>query len=231
MAKANSPRSKAYSPRSAADYVRGSAAAIRTRADGVSRRIGLYQSELLALFEWAELNGALLPFDFIEQFKYVGSGAEHRVYHDQSQRVAIKATHANQFGHSTFAAGMRATPLEYLERLTWCNAIFGDRFKLLGIARDEEQQVEVICSQPWISAHPTRSVPYQTEINDYFGQFGFERVPGAADAPMFYHNDLSLLVADAHDTNMLRDDKERLVAIDVVVGAVGPSLRTELNLP
>jgi len=70
----------------------------------------------------------------------------------------------------------------------------------------------------------------QTEINEYFGQFAFNRIPGAPDAPMFYNADLKLLVADAHDTNILRDEKGRLNAIDVVVGAVGPSLQKEFNL-
>ena len=230
MAEGTIPRPKTYSPRSTANHVRGGAAAIRTRAAGVGERIGIYRSELLALFEWAALTGALLPFDFIEHFRHVGSGAEHRVYHDQTRKVAIKATHANQFGHSTYASNTRATPVEYLERLAWCNALFGDRFKIIGIARDEEEQVEIVCSQPWISAHPIRSVPLQTEINEYFGQFGFNRIPGAPDAPMFYHNDLELLVADAHDTNILRDEKGRLAAIDVVVGTPGPTVRRELQL-
>ena len=230
MAEGPSPRPKTYSPRSTANHVRGGAAAIRTRAGRVGDRISVYRSEVLALFEWATLTGALLSFDFIEAFKYVGSGAEHRVYHNQEHKVAIKATHANQFGHSTYGPGVRATPVEYLERLAWCNALFGDTFRIIGIARDEEEQVEIVSSQTWISAHPIRSVPLQTEINEYFGQFAFSRIPGAPDAPMFYNSDLKLLVADAHDTNILRDEKGRLNAIDVVIGAVGPSLQKEFNL-
>jgi hypothetical protein len=231
MAEKGGSLSASYSPKPAASYVRRGAAAIRARSAGVGRPVGIRRAEFLALRDWASLNGALLPFDFIEQFKYIGSGAEHRVYHDQRENVAIKATHTNRFGHSTFGPGCQATPSEYLRRLAWCNRIFGDNFKILGVSIDEEEQVEIICSQPGITAHPIRSVPFQTEINNYFGRFGFARVPGAPDAPMFFHSELKLLVADAHDTNILRDSDGNFAAIDIVIGGVGEALRQELELP
>jgi hypothetical protein len=106
----------------------------------------------------------------------------------------------------------------------------GDDFKILGVALDDEEQVEVICSQPWIEPHPTRSIPLNTEINSYFGRFGFYRIPSLPDAPMFFHSELNLLVADAHDTNILRDPKGDFAAIDVVIGVPGPDLRKELQL-
>lgn len=50
--------------------------------------------------------------------------AEHVVYYDDARALAIKATHANRFGHSAYAEGVPATPLEYLRRLGWHNAHF-----------------------------------------------------------------------------------------------------------
>ncbi len=88
-----------------------------------------------------------------------------------------------------------------------------------------------MCSQPWIDAHPIRSVPFQSEINSYFGRFGFERMPAQPDAPMFYHSKLGLIAADAHDTNILRAADGDFAAIDVIVGPPGPSLCRELGLP
>lgn len=217
-------------PASAARYVRRGAEAIRESAARVGESISARRAEFLALSDWAAVNNALLPFSFIEQFKYIGSGAEHRVYHDERHNVAIKATHTNRFGHSVYVAGSPALPGEYLRRLAWCNRLFGDQFKILGIALDDEEQIEVICSQPWIEAHPVRSVPFNTEINEYFGRFGFYRIPSLPDAPMFYHSELGLLVADAHDTNILRASDGDFAAIDVVIGVPGPALCRELQL-
>src|SRR5689334_8087467 len=98
------------SPWPAARYVRRGAEAICSRYARIGRSISVHQAEQVALCEWASLNSQRLPFDFIEQFSYVGSGAEHRVYHDQEHNVAIKATHTNRFGHSVYAPGWHATP-------------------------------------------------------------------------------------------------------------------------
>ncbi len=230
MAEKTSERPAGNAPWSAARYVRRGAQAIRESRARVGGSVTIRRAEFLALSEWATVNDALLPFRFIEQFKYVGSGAEHRVYHDENHNVAIKATHTNRFGHSVHAANSPALPSEYLRRLAWCNLLFGDQFTILGVALDEEDQIEVICSQPWIEAHPIRSVPFNTEINSYFGRFGFYRLPSLPDAPMFYNSELRLLVADAHDTNILRASDGDFAAIDVVVGIPGAALRQELQL-
>lgn len=231
MAKERGKRPETDAPAAAARYVRRSAEAIRARGARIGEPVSVHRSEFAALSEWASLSGKRLSFSFIEQFEPVGSGAEHRVYHDQTHNVAVKATHTNRFGHSTYGEGRQATPSEYLRRLAWCNRLFGDQFRILGVALDDEDQMEVVCSQPWIDAHPIRSVPFQSEINSYFGRFGFERMPAQPDAPMFYHSELGLIVADAHDTNILRAADEDFAAIDVIVGPPGPSLCRELGLP
>lgn len=230
MAQKRSERPASNAPGSAASYVRRSASAIRASAARIGKRITPRRAEFLALSQWAKVNNAVLSFEFIEQFKYVGSGAEHRVYHDERDNVAIKATQANRFGHSLAAAGASALPSEYLRRLALCNLIFGDQFKILGVALDPEEQVEIVCSQPWIEPHPIRPTPFNTEINSYFGRFQFYRLPSLPDSPMFYNSQMDLLVADAHDTNILRDPEGKFAAIDVVIGVPGPALRQELQL-
>ncbi len=224
-----SGRTAADSIRATANYVRRSARAIQARGARVGEPITLRVAEQLALSEWAALNRRELEFSFIEQFQYVGSGAEHRVYHDAKNGLAIKSTHANSFGHSTYGSGYQATPSEYLRRLAWSNILFGDSFSIIGVAFDSEQQIEIVCSQPWIEAHPIRPVPFQEEIDAYFGRWGFFRSPLNPDAPVFYHAQFNLMVADAHDTNILRDSSERLAAIDVVVGTPGPGPYSELR--
>ena len=136
MAKKTSGRAAAAAIGATARYVRRSAQAIRARGERVGEPVNQWVSERLALCEWAALNAKRLPFSYIEQFKPVGSGAEHRVYHDQKNGLAIKATHTNRFGHSTYGEGFQAFPSEYLRRLAWNNLLFGDAFSIIGVAFD-----------------------------------------------------------------------------------------------
>jgi hypothetical protein len=185
----------------------------------------------VALRAWADLNGKRIPSDFVDRFKPIGSGAEHRVYYDQQNGLAIKVTRGNAFGHSMFGPDAKATPSEYLRRLAWSNLLLGDEFKILGVVYDEEDHTEIVSAHKWIEAHKDRSVPFDDEIVAYFARFGFHPIGNNPDAPLFYHNDLKLLLGDAHDTNLIRDVNGELAAIDVVIGRPGPLLRAELCLP
>jgi hypothetical protein len=184
----------------------------------------------MALCQWATAKNKRLGFDFVEQFKPIGSGAEHRVYHDQANGLAVKATHTNNFGHSVFARDAKATPNEYLRRLAWSNVLLGDEFRILGVAFDDEDQIEIISAHKWIEGHPSRKAPYPEEIESYLARFGFEDLTHNSDAPIFYHAGFGLLLADAHDTNVIRTVEGECAAIDVVIGRPGPQLRAELGL-
>jgi len=232
MAKTRSKGPAPDAPRPAANYVRRSSYAIRARAQRVGTKISLERAERIALREWANLNGKRIPSDFVDRFKPIGSGAEHRVYHDQQNGLAVKVTRGNAFGHSMFGPDARATPSEYLRRLAWSNLLLGDEFKIVGVSfGDDEGRIEIISAHKWIEAHKERSVPFGDEIVAYFARFGFKRVGSNPDAPLFYHADLKLLLGDAHDTNIIRDVSGVLAAIDVVIGRPGPRLRAELRLP
>jgi hypothetical protein len=228
MAQERSKGPAADAPRAAANYVRRSAYSIQTRGDGVGGKpINLAQAERIALRAWAILNDKKISFGFVEQFKPIGSGAEHRVYHDEKHGLAVKATHTNRFGHSVFARDTLATPSEYLRRLAWSNVILGDEFQILGIAFDEEQ-IEIVSAHKWIEAHEDRSVPTDEEIVQYLNRFGFSRLSDP-DIPLFYHAGLKLLLADAHDANVIRNREGKCAAVDVVIGRPGPRLRSELQ--
>lgn len=94
--------------------------------------------ERCALIAWADQAGKRIRFEFVEQFVYFGSGAEHRVYHDERSNLAIKALLHGKFGHFVHAEGLSATPFEYLSRLGWHNLIFGDDIRIVGVAYDGE---------------------------------------------------------------------------------------------
>lgn len=192
---------------------------MRARGEG----IGTQRAQRSALIEWARLAGKLRAFSYIEQFERVAEGAEHVVYHDPERGLAVKTTHANRFGHSTFAEGVAATPLEYFQRLAWHNSLFGDDIRIEGVAHDESQ-IEVVTTQPWINADPHCPTPAQAEIDAHILNMGFQKVELVADVPLYFHEGLGLLVADAHDRNVLRNDRGGLTLIDVVVGAPGPDL-------
>src|SRR5262249_25003222 len=102
MAKKRSRKPAPDAPRPAANYVRRGAYSIRAHHARIGKPITIAQAERIALLQWAEVKHKRLPFNFVEQFKPIGSGAEHRVYHDQKNGLAIKATHTNSFGHSFF---------------------------------------------------------------------------------------------------------------------------------
>jgi hypothetical protein len=205
-------------------YVRRGAAAIQSRDANTGKR----RAEYLALIDWAHARRRLIESSFLDAFAYKGSGAEHRVFHDPKRKRAIKVTHPNGFGYSAFGPGHVATPVEYLKRLFWCNRILGDDFKLLGIIHDGEQ-LQVVSSQPWINAHESRPHPEVWEIDAYFAEFGFDPAYDDPSVPIYSTPDAGLLVVDAHDHNVIRDEKGRLAAIDVVIGAPGAQLKQEIR--
>jgi hypothetical protein len=207
------------SPESAADFIRRSAEAVRARGEGV----GTQRAQRLALIEWARGNGRALAFSHIEQFIRVSEGAEHVVFHDPQRGVAVKATHVNRFGHSVIAEGASASPLEYIQRLEFQNTLFGDEIRIEGVAFDEAQ-IEIITTQPWIVASPEHPSPTQAEIDVYFSSLGFLKAELVADVPLYFHRDLGILVADAHDRNILRNESGALVPIDLVIGRPGSDL-------
>jgi hypothetical protein len=213
------------SPKSAARFVRRVAQGILAR----SARLSRFRAEYEAVAEWARTRQRFLPFSFVEQFAFIGDGAEHRVYKDDSDAAyAIKATRANTFGYSVAREGSWATPLEYLRRLAWQNHLFGDDTQLIGVALNEEQ-MEIVTSQPWISASLDRPNPTLAEIDDLMSSVGFVRPVAGLPVPVYLHHRWPLVVADAHDRNIIRDQSGNLSPIDVVIGRPGDELHSRLR--
>lgn len=213
----------AASPQSAARYVRRGSAAMQA----VGIRNSVRRTERLALVQWAKERRLILDTRFIEQFRQVAEGAEHIVYHDEKRALAMKATRPNCFGHSARNEGLAATPLEYLQRLGWHNALFGDDIRIEGITFVEEN-IEVITSQPWIVSdgkHPA----LQAEIDSYFEHLGFRRVEINPGVPIYFNERMNVIVADAHDRNILRTEEGILAPIDVVIGIPNPDLLERIH--
>lgn len=167
------------SPESASDFIKRGAEAIRARGDGCV----WWKAERKALLDWARQYSTLLPLNFLEQFRGIGSGAEHAVYHDCDSRLAVKVTHPNQYGHPISGPGKTTLPSEYFERLAFQNKIFGDSIRIAGVIFDEEQ-IQIVTIQPWITAHPTTPNPTDDEIHGYLMGYGFHRVPTFECSPI-----------------------------------------------
>lgn len=114
------------------------------------------------------------------------------------------------------------------KRLEWQNHIFGDDIRLVGVAY-EDDQMELVHSQPWINVHEIRPNPFKEEIDEYMGRFGFVSSSLNLDTPLYYSRVHGLVAGDAHDRNILRDSEGNLAAIDLVIGPPGPSILAHIE--
>ena len=219
------------SPQQAARDVRAGAGAVRAGRARLGQRIGVLAAQREALTGWASAGGLLLPLAYVDQFRFIGEGAEHRVYYANraGEELAVKFTLPGKFGHSPYGEGYLATPVEYLERLAWQNALSGDDILVVGVIHDGEAHLEIVTTQPWVTANAERPNPTQDEITAYFCLRGFRYTPLSEDAPLYFNPELDLVAADAHDQNVIRNADGVLVAIDVVIGTPGPALRAEIE--
>lgn len=213
------------SPQSALDFLLGSLAAVPD--SGTSRR-RRFELEVENLRCWSVQESCGLSASLPGALKPVASGAEHDVFFEEESQTAIKITRDGRFGHSLEGEGITALPSEYLSRLLYQNELFGDQIVICGVIATEGN-AHLVSRQPWIKPSATSPVPDQGEIDEYFAALGFIRSDQLA-APAYYHEALDLAVLDAHPLNVLRDERGRLVPIDVVVGRPGAAARVILGL-
>ena len=187
-----------------------------------------FTAERNALIEWFERRGAILPRTYCRQFGTVATGAEHCVFFDLERFCAIKITHPNRFGHSVYAEGAHATPLEYLRRLGAHNVLLGDDIRLIGCVLDEEG-FQIISSQPWITTHPTVPVATEAQIDALLMEIRFRRSQLFLHGHVFYSSHFNLVIGDAHSGNVLVSEHGEIVPIDLVIGYPGPALKAQLR--
>lgn len=183
-------------------------------------------SEELALRQWAEEYGKIIPSDFFEEKEKRGEIAfraeefEHVVYHDPSSARAIKLTRPGTFG-------MMRGVLEYFDRLDFCNHIFGDDFRVVGLTLGEGDRFRIVTSQPWIPLDKDAALPTLDEIEAYFEKLEFQMYWPGAENPAFYREDLDLIARDAHEGNFIRYEG-RLVPIDVIIERPSSEQRADI---
>jgi hypothetical protein len=89
------------------------------------------------VIEWA-IGAAVRAESFdVRALEAMKAGAEHSAFYDRVSKRVIKVTHSGSFGWSPAAEGLKATPLEYLDRLEWQNYLFSDEIKIVAVVGDK----------------------------------------------------------------------------------------------
>jgi hypothetical protein len=208
----------------AANYIKRSPRAISSRGEVVARSVTTQRD---SLYEYLYDRGEILDDGYCRQFHHFGNGAEHEVYFDLENRLAIKVTRSNNFGWSVAHEGAHASPFEYLRRLIYQNWFFGDSIALVG-AIGSEGHIEVVTSQPWIDADRIRPPANDEQIKTYFAEIGFRESRLYDAGGFFYHSQFNVIAADAHSRNVLVSADGNIHPIDVVMGRPGNALKLRL---
>ena len=191
---------------SAESYVAASAAA-GAASDG---RRTPFSNSFATFLTWGEEADLIRP---IEDFPFFlrppdGYGDEHEAWFDEASSRWYKSTYPNQFGLAWGRNGS-ATAGEYLTRLVLQNQYFGDAIRLIALVRCN-QKLRVLTSQPHVPGEAALS----GEIQQWFRTLGYNRLE-IDDSVAWYRKPENLLVADAHEGNVIRTPAGMLFAIDL----------------
>ena len=179
-----------------------------------------------ALLEWGVENQLILPESDFPFFKREpdGHGDEHQAWFDEDLNRWHKATYRDRFGLAWGRDGT-ATAKEYLSRLVLQNLHFGDDIRLIALINSGDH-LRILTSQPHIAGEPAA----YDEIQNWFQGLNFVRL-GIDDRIAWYRREENLLVADAHEGNVIHTTKGDLVPIDLnIVQPSGELLDWALSL-
>lgn len=169
-----------------------------------------FTSTFATLLEWGEENKLIRApkdFDFLSR-PTDGHGDEHEAWFDEQSHRWFKATYPNRFGLAWGRVGT-ATVHEYLRRLLLQNLYFGDDIHLVALL-DCERRLRILTSQPHIAGE---AAPY-TETQFWLRGLGYQRIE-ADDRIAWYFGAENLLIADAHEGNVIRGPQGTLIPIDL----------------
>jgi hypothetical protein len=219
------PKTTSHSLIAATNYVKRRS---RTISPSGGYAPGNWATQRDSFLRWLQQNHKVLAPNYARNFHYIGDGAEHIVYFDKDRLRAIKFTRPNRFGHSVYREGASATLLEYLCRLLYSNWLLGDDIHLVGAVIGDDS-IEIVTSQPWITAHTHSPQASDESVIQYFSEIEFQKSKLYPNGALFFNSELDLVAADAHSRNVLTTTTGDIVAIDVVIGRPGPALATALR--
>jgi hypothetical protein len=169
-----------------------------------------FSASISALLDWGLENKLIRPEEDFPFFNRSpdGHGDEHEAWFNQDANRWFKATYPDRFGLAWGRDGS-ATVYEYLQRLILQNAYFGDDIRLEALVNCRGR-LRVLTSQPHIAGDPAE----YREIEKWFLEAGFLRFEHSSRVA-WYLKQVNLLVADAHEGNVIRSVSGRLIPIDL----------------
>jgi len=215
-----SGRTSADSLESAASYLQGSAG---TGDQGNVRR-SKFRHAFEALLVWGEDQGRIKD---AQEFAFLAdpptaAGHEHEVWFDEKTNRWFKATYPNLFGLG-WGHSESATAEEYFRRLVLQNRFFGDDIRLEALV-NSDRRLRVLTSQPHIRGEPAKAYLIKT----WFERMGFKRLV-SDESFAWYHQEYNLLIADAHEGNVILTDDNYLVPIDLNLVEPDEEMRQEIS--
>jgi Serine/Threonine/Tyrosine Kinase found in polyvalent proteins len=202
----NSEDSAASTLESAERYIAGSKGT-GSSCDGSG---AAFSTTFAAFVDWAEKAGLIrttADFDFFSRQRDA-YGDEHEAWFEQPLKRWFKATYENRFGLAWGRDGT-ATVHEYLRRLMLQNAHFGDDIQLIALINCGGK-IRVLISQPHIAG--SHAEPGQ--IEQWFSHLHFKRIDMSGRIAWYFETE-NLLIADAHEGNVLQTAAGTLVPIDL----------------
>lgn len=188
-------------------------------SDGPDEDFSASERHWTALLDWARDSKKILPLDFPPPERE--GGREHDVtLHEPSGRW-IKYTKPSASGYTVSWRQdgapflHNALPLDYLQRLSWQNEIFGDDIQLVGLWQPSLHQQCIVTSQSGLQG--TRAS--LDDLSSAFAAAGFQILPWRG---IGYEGSLSLRfegfdIWDVHPANVLLSPEGLPLPIDVIV--------------
>jgi hypothetical protein len=169
-----------------------------------------FSASFRAPVEWGQSTGRIRlesDFAFFDR-PPDGFGDEHEAWFDEPANRWFKATYRDRFGLAWGRNGS-ATPGQYLTRLLLQNRYFSDDIELVTLL-NSSGHLRVLTSQRHIAGEPATA----QEIQAWFLAMGFKRLESAGRVA-WYESGENLLVADAHEGNVIKTASGVLVPIDL----------------
>lgn len=185
-----------------------------------------FKASFSTLLDWAKATNLIRSEEHFSFFRRPpeGFGDEHQAWFDESCNRWFKATYPNEFGLAWGRRGT-ATAGEYLTRLVLQNQYFGDDLQLVAII-DSKQKMRILTSQPHIPGNAATVA----EITLWFRGLNFCRLECGGSVAWYRKSD-NLLVADAHEGNVIKTIDGPLFAIDLnIIKPKGEMLDSVLSL-
>lgn len=148
-------------------------------------------------------------------------GNEHQVWFLQNEEAVLKATWPDFFGLLVIhrpGEETRASPIDYLERWSLHNELFGDSISFLG-ALQADAGLRLLIRQPAISGEPATD----EQIAEFFLSTGWRRFTIDGNIA-FFDPDRNIAISDTHRGNIILMDDGLLAPIDLRVQLLSGAL-------